>query len=606
MPALATLAQFALYALTHPSEAKHIITYKVRSPLTPSGAFSKRLTGLARRQLWRDPLNKIDENPESGWDRPDMKKCWGYLDATSRSFSAVIHELDGDLSRVIAIFYLILRGLDTIEDDMTIPIEKKTPLLENFYKHLEEDGWNFQECASSFRCYVPGRARADLLGLSLAAGPNEKDRALLQEFQVVVAEFKRLEPGYKTAISDITKKMGDGMSRYAKVHAASGGRFSVDTLASFDLYCHFVAGLVGEGLSRLFSASGKESPYLGEQLTLSNSMGLMLQKTNILRDFREDTDEGRVFWPAEIWSKYADKPEDLYKKGNEEKALWALSEMTVDALAHATDALDYLTLLGNQSVFNFCAIPQVMAMATLEACFMNLKVMHRNVKIRKGEAVGLILAATNPRDVAYIFRDYMRKIHAKARANDPSFIKIAVLAGRVRPVSSPFFHLASPSLPSDLYSQRLPSGSASRTHADQLTVTTLWQIEQWTESRYPSFIKVGEPVPMSRNDWTPGRDARIKQLPGPDTEEVARRERREAAAAMGQQKMTKEDYKFLCALIGGIFGVVAVILGISGGAVWFFYLREGAWYGNEPTATRVVRGAAAATKSVVQAIKEEL
>jgi len=41
------------------------------------------------------------------------------------------------------------------------------------------------------------------------------------------------------------------------------------------------------------------------------------------------------------------------------------------------------------------------------------------------------MGASNPRDVAYIFRDYMRKIHAKARANDPSFIKIAVLAGRV-------------------------------------------------------------------------------------------------------------------------------------------------------------------------------
>lgn len=256
--------------------------------------------------------------------------------------------------------------------------------------------------------------------------------------------------------------MGAGMSRYAKFYAESGGKFSVDTLASFDLYCHFVAGLVGEGLSRLFSASGKESEYLGEQLTLSNSMGLMLQKTNILRDFREDCDEGRVFWPAEIWNKYVEKPEDLYKAGNEEKALWALSEMTVDALAHATDALDYLTLLSNQSVFNFCAIPQVMAIATLETCFMNPQVMHRNVKIRKGEAVQvsffpqftisslflltslnsrlkfwyisqLIMKATNPRDVAYIFRDYMRKIHAKARANDPSFIKIAVLTGRVSP-----------------------------------------------------------------------------------------------------------------------------------------------------------------------------
>lgn len=48
------------------------------------------------------------------------------------------------------------------------------------------------------------------------------------------------------------------------------------------------------------------------------------------------------------------------------------------------------------------------------------------------------MGATNPRDVAYIFRDYVRKIHARARANDPSFVKIAVLAGRVRP--PPFSH----------------------------------------------------------------------------------------------------------------------------------------------------------------------
>ena len=28
-----------------------------------------------------------------------------------------------------------------------------------------------------------------------AAGPNEKDRALLQEFQCVIVEFKRLDQG---------------------------------------------------------------------------------------------------------------------------------------------------------------------------------------------------------------------------------------------------------------------------------------------------------------------------------------------------------------------------------------------------------------------------
>jgi farnesyl-diphosphate farnesyltransferase len=61
--------------------------------------------------------------------------------------------------------------------------------------------------------------------------------------------------------------------------------------------------------------------------------------------------------------------------------------MTLDALRHATSALDYLSLLRNQSVFNFVAIPAVMAIATIERCFMNPDVLRRNVKIRKGEAV---------------------------------------------------------------------------------------------------------------------------------------------------------------------------------------------------------------------------
>lgn len=30
-----------------------------------------------------------------------MKQCWKFLDATSRSFAAVIKELEGDLSRVV-------------------------------------------------------------------------------------------------------------------------------------------------------------------------------------------------------------------------------------------------------------------------------------------------------------------------------------------------------------------------------------------------------------------------------------------------------------------------------------------------------------------------
>lgn len=39
----------------------------------------------------------------------------------------------------------MLRGLDTIEDDMSIPIEKKEPLLRDFHKIIYKKGWTFDE-----------------------------------------------------------------------------------------------------------------------------------------------------------------------------------------------------------------------------------------------------------------------------------------------------------------------------------------------------------------------------------------------------------------------------------------------------------------------------
>ena len=246
---------------------------------------------------------------------------------------------------------------------MTILDEEKQPLLRTFAVKCATPGWNYS-----------------------GNGPREKDRQLLVEFDCVVDELLRLDVSHRSVILDICDKMGTGMADYAhKAHLA--GTLGLDRIQDLDLYCHYVAGLVGEGVSRLFSASGKEQVWLGDQLALSNAMGLLLQKTNILRDFREDVDDGRLFWPKEIWGRYGfEDPKEMYKPESEKQALWALSEMTLDALRHAVDALDYLSLLKNQSIFNFCAIPQSMAMATLALCFMNPNVFHRNVKIRKAQA----------------------------------------------------------------------------------------------------------------------------------------------------------------------------------------------------------------------------
>ena len=192
--------------------------------------------------------------------------------------------------------------------------------------------------------------------------------------------------------------MGAGMADYAH-KAATTGLISVETVADYNLYCHYVAGLVGEGLTRLIAASDKELNWLSSQMELANSMGLMLQKTNIIRDFREDADEARFFWPREVWGseKYGKacgrsgfkEPRELHQPGNEQQALWVLNAMIADALAHATDCLDYLRLLRRQGVFNFCAIPQTMAIATLHLVFNNPDVFLKNIKIRKAEAASV-------------------------------------------------------------------------------------------------------------------------------------------------------------------------------------------------------------------------
>ena len=109
---------------------------------------------------------------------------------------------------------------------------------------------------------------------------------------------------YQVVIEDICRKMGAGMADFAALATPEKPVAEINTIADYDLYCHYAAGLVGEGLSSLFSTSGKERPWLAQQLTLSNSMGLLLQKTNILRDIKEDAEEGRGFWPRAIYGKH--------------------------------------------------------------------------------------------------------------------------------------------------------------------------------------------------------------------------------------------------------------------------------------------------------------
>ena len=346
-----------------------------------------------------------ERDPEK--ESPSLRSCFEYLDITSRSFSSVIQELHPELLVPVALFYLILRGLDTIEDDMTIPLDKKDPLLRGFYKITEQEGWSFD-----------------------GNGPDEKDRGLLIHFNVVTEEFLKVKPVYRDIINDITQEMGNGMADY--VNNAGHNANGVNTIEDYDLYCHYVAGLVGNGLTRLFVESGLANAALLDRPNLQESMGLFLQKTNIIRDIKEDFDDKRRFWPKEIWSKYVANFEDLFKPENQEIALNCSSEMVLNSLHHADECLFYLAGIKEQSVFNFAAIPQSMAIATLEAVFRNPNIFKKNVKITKGSACQIMLESTqNLKLVCEVFRRFTRKIHKKNSPRDPNFLKISIACGKV-------------------------------------------------------------------------------------------------------------------------------------------------------------------------------
>jgi farnesyl-diphosphate farnesyltransferase len=320
----------------------------------------------------------------------DRDFCYAALGKVSRSFSAVIQQLPEELKDAVCIFYLVLRALDTIEDDMSLSTEKKEPLLIDFYKHAQDDTFS-----------VSG------------IGDNRDYMVLLENYPKVCRTFDRLNLASKNTIIDITKRMGQGMADFIKK--------DVKTIADFDLYCHYVAGLVGIGLTRLFYAYKPSSITIVDSDEVSNSMGLFLQKTNIIRDYHEDLFSERSFWPREIWGAHVENLNHLAINPGNPESLETLNHMVADALRHVPDCLEYLNNVKDKKIFNFTAVPQIMAVATLAKLYNNPKVLKGVVKVRKGLAARLMIYNVTLNDVYKYFRKSVRAIEKKNQPGTPYY-----------------------------------------------------------------------------------------------------------------------------------------------------------------------------------------
>ncbi|XP_056683193.1 squalene synthase 2 isoform X2 [Spinacia oleracea] len=315
--------------------------------------------------------------------------CYSMIRKVSRSFAIVMQPLATQLRNAACVFYLILRALDTVEDDTSIATDIKLPILRAFHQHIYEYDrqWHF-----SWDCKV-----------------------LMDEFHHVSTAFLELDRGCQVVIEDMIKRTGEAMAQFI-------GK-EVVTVNDYDAYCQYVVGPIGLGMSKLFHNPGMEDLAPED---LSNSVALLLQKTNIIHDYLEDINEipeARKFWPREIWCKYVNQLEDLKCDENSEKAVECLNEMVTNSLSHVEDCLTYLSALRDHAIFRASAIPLIMSIGTLALCYNNKQFFRGPVKMRRGLAAVVFDQTNTMPDVYGAFYDFASMMKSNVDKKDPNAMK---------------------------------------------------------------------------------------------------------------------------------------------------------------------------------------
>jgi len=197
-----------------------------------------------------------------------------HLDAVSRTFALCIPRLEAPFRERVALSYLLLRVLDTVEDAPFTDRLVQQRLFNSFRQFLQER---------------PTRAQVEAFRAGFPSGLTEGERALLADTEAFLEDAWELPPAAREVVFGAIGRMALGMAAYARRPAP----LRLLDVEDVSRYCCIVAGLVGELLTRLWALGGGTPP----RMLLAYRFGLFLQKVNILKDQPEDEAAGRFLVP---------------------------------------------------------------------------------------------------------------------------------------------------------------------------------------------------------------------------------------------------------------------------------------------------------------------
>jgi phytoene synthase len=186
------------------------------------------------------------------------RECERITWTQARNFAYGIRLLPADKRRGLAVVYAFARRIDDIGDG-TMPAEQKIAALEEA-RHAVLDLRSLEDPAT----------REDPVLLALAD--------VQRNFPVPMQAFGELIDG---CVADVRGT-------------------SYETFEDLLHYCRCVAGSIGRLSLGIFGTS--QDPE--QAARLADSLGVALQLTNILRDVREDYQNGRVYLPTEDLAKF--------------------------------------------------------------------------------------------------------------------------------------------------------------------------------------------------------------------------------------------------------------------------------------------------------------
>jgi phytoene/squalene synthetase len=203
-----------------------------------------------------------------------------HLNRVSRSFAFCIQKLDSPLREWVSLSYLLCRTLDTVEDSAWESEELRSRhylSLESFVKDPSFQAGDVQAWAQLFPDTIP-----------------DGEKELVKDADLLFRELHALPREVRQSVQETVLRMSSGMRHYA----SPGNTLRLSNLFEVNRYCYFVAGIVGELLTRLVLHHREEDDFMSEDL-IKNAFhfGLFLQKVNLLKDQIEDEKQGRFLVP---------------------------------------------------------------------------------------------------------------------------------------------------------------------------------------------------------------------------------------------------------------------------------------------------------------------